>query len=148
MKHGKDGRKLSRTASHRKAMFGNMMTSLIMEERITTTDAKAKEGRRLIDRLITLGKRGDLHARRVAAKTVQDKRAVKKLFDEVAPRYENRQGGYSRVLKVGPRKGDNAPMSILELVERKVKKAPKPEEGKKRGRKKKKAEEEETPTEE
>ncbi len=148
MKHGKDGRKFNRTASHRKAMFRNMMASLIMEERIKTTDAKAKEGRRLIDRLITLGKRGDLHARRIAARTVQDKRAVKKLFDDVAPRYENRQGGYSRVLKLGIRKGDAAPVSLLELVERKVKKAPKPEEGKKRGRKKKKEKEEEAPPEE
>jgi large subunit ribosomal protein L17 len=144
MRHGKDGRKLSRTASHRNAMFCNMMASLIMEERVKTTEAKAKEGRRWIDRLITLGKRGDLHARRVAAKTVKDKTALKRLFDEIAPRYESRQGGYSRVLKLGPRRGDAAPMALLELVERKVKKAPKvEEEGKKKRGRKKKGEEEE-----
>jgi len=140
MRHGKDGRKLGRTASHRHAMFANLMTAVILEERVKTTDAKAKEGRRLIDRLITLGKRGDLHARRVAGKTVRDKRALKRLFDDIAPRYENRQGGYSRVVKLGPRRGDAAPMSILELVERRVKKAPPEAEGKKR-KKKKKAEE-------
>jgi large subunit ribosomal protein L17 len=149
MKHGKDARKLNRTAAHRKAMFSNMMTSLIMAERIMTTDAKAKEGRRLMDRLITLGKRGDLHARRIAGKTVRDKRALKKLFDEVAPRYGSRRGGYSRVLKVGLRQGDNAPVSLLELVERKVKEAPKAEEkGKKKRGKKKAAEAEEEKAEE
>lgn len=137
MRHRKAGRKLSRTASHRSAMFSNLMTALIKAERVKTTDAKAKEGRRAIDRLITLGKRGDLHARRMAARTVRDKTALKRLFDDIAPRYESREGGYSRVLKVGPRKGDCAPMSILELVERKVKAAP-PEEGKKKGRKKEK----------
>ncbi|MCK4547733.1 MAG: 50S ribosomal protein L17 [Candidatus Eisenbacteria sp.] len=141
MRHGKEGRKLSRTASHRKAMFRNMMASLIREERVKTTEAKAKEGRRWIDKLITLGKRGDLHARRVAGRTVQDKAALKRLFDEIAPRYESRQGGYSRVLKLGPRKGDAAPMALLELVERKVVKAPPAEEGKKKRGKKKTTEE-------
>lgn len=142
MRHGKDGRKLSRTASHRNAMFANMMTSLIREERVTTTDAKAKEGRRLIDRLITLGKRGDLHARRVAAKTVRDRGMLKRLFDEIAPRYENRRGGYSRVIKLGPRKGDGAALSILELVERRVKAAPVETGGKKKRKKREKVEEE------
>jgi large subunit ribosomal protein L17 len=118
MRHRKQGRVLGRTPSHRKAMFRNMVTSLLDHEQIETTDAKAKELRRLVDRMITLGKRGDLHARRQALSVIQDKGVVAKLFDTLADRYRERPGGYSRVLKSRNRVGDNAPMSIIELVDR------------------------------
>jgi large subunit ribosomal protein L17 len=118
MRHGKAGRKLNRTASHRKAMFANMAASLIKHEQIVTTLPKAKEMKPIIDKLITLGKRGDLHARRQAISQIRDVAMVKKLFDTLGERYKDRQGGYSRVLKAGFRYGDNAPMAVIELVDR------------------------------
>ena len=118
MRHGKAHRKLNRTASHRKAMFANMAASLIEHEQIVTTLPKAKEMRSIIDKLITLGKRGDLHARRQAIARIRNVEQVKKLFDELGPRYAERNGGYSRVLKAGFRYGDNAPMAVIELVDR------------------------------
>ena len=120
MRHRISGRKLNRTASHRKAMFANMATSLIEHEQIVTTLPKAKEIRSIADKLITLGKRGDLHARRLAFARIRDSAQVKKLFDELGPRYADRHGGYTRVLKAGFRKGDNAPMAVVELVDRNV----------------------------
>ena len=118
MRHGKAHRKLNRTASHRKAMFANMAASLIEHEQIVTTLPKAKEMRSIIDKLITLGKRGDLHARRQAIARIRNVEQVKKLFDELGSRYAERNGGYSRVLKAGFRYGDNAPMAVIELVDR------------------------------
>ena len=114
MRHVKAHRKLGMNSSHRRAMMRNMVTSLIEHERIETTDARAKEIRRLADRMVTLGKRGDLHSLRLSLKTIRTKTAAKKLFDEVAPRFKDRQGGYTRVVKTGRRAGDNAPMAILE----------------------------------
>ncbi len=116
MYHGKAGRKLGRTSSHREAMFRNMVTSVIKHERIRTTDAKAKEVRKIAEKMITLGKRGDLHARRQALAFVRDKEMVKKLFGELSERYRERHGGYTRIVKVGYRAGDNAPVSILEFI--------------------------------
>lgn len=118
MRHGKSGRKLNRTSSHRKAMFANMAASLIKHEQIVTTLPKAKEMKPIIDKLITLGKRGDLHARRQAISQIRDTAMVAKLFDTLGERYKERQGGYSRVLKAGFRYGDNAPMAVIELVDR------------------------------
>jgi len=118
MRHGKSGRKLNRTASHRKAMFANMAAALIKHEQIITTLPKAKEMRPIIEKLITLGKRGDLHARRQAVSQIQDKEQVKKLFDVLGERYKDRSGGYARVMKAGFRYGDSAPMAVLELVDR------------------------------
>ncbi|MEN3794829.1 50S ribosomal protein L17 [Fulvimarina sp. MAC3] len=118
MRHGNRGRKLNRTSSHRKAMFKNMSVSLITHEQIVTTLPKAKELRPIVEKLITLGKRGDLHARRQAASKLQDDAAVVKLFDTLASRYADRQGGYCRVLKAGYRYGDNAPMAVIEFVDR------------------------------
>ncbi|MBD1545835.1 50S ribosomal protein L17 [Roseibium aggregatum] len=118
MRHGKAGRKLNRTSSHRKAMFANMAASLIKHEQIVTTLPKAKEMKPIIDKLITLGKRGDLHARRQAISQVRDVAMVRKLFDTLGERYKDRQGGYSRVLKAGFRHGDSAPMAVIELVDR------------------------------
>ena len=118
MRHRKQGRKLNRTASHRKAMFKNMSVALLTHEQIVTTLPKAKELRSVVDKLITLGKRGDLHARRQAASQLQDAEIVKKLFSTLAERYKDRPGGYTRVLKAGFRYGDNAPMAVIELVER------------------------------
>ncbi len=120
MRHRKQGRKLNRTASHRKAMFVNMGASLIEHEQIVTTLPKAKELRAVVDKLITLGKRGGLHSRRLAMARIQDADQVKKLFDTLAPRYADRNGGYTRVLKAGFRFGDNAPMAVIELVDRDV----------------------------
>ncbi len=120
MRHGNSGRKLNRTSSHRKAMFANMAASLIQHEQIVTTLPKAKEMRPIIEKLITLGKRGDLHARRQAISQIRDTAMVSKLFDTIAERYADRQGGYSRVLKAGFRHGDNAPMAVIELVDRDV----------------------------
>jgi len=117
MRHNKSGRRLGRNSSHRKAMMRNMVTSLLDSEKIVTTDCRAKELRKIADRLITLGKRGDLHARRQAAATIQDKKVVAKLFDRLGPRYATRPGGYTRIIKLGNRLGDNAPQSIIELVE-------------------------------
>ena len=118
MRHRMSGRKLNRTSSHRKAMFANMAAALIKHERITTTLPKAKELRGIVDRLITLGKRGDLHARRQALSTLRDTALVEKLFTTLAERYAERPGGYTRVLKAGFRYGDSAPVGIIELVER------------------------------
>lgn len=117
MRHRKAGRKLGRNPSHRKALYRNMVTSLFEHGKIETTDAKAKEVRRIAERLITLGKRGDLHARRQALAYVRTKGVVAKLFSEISPRYAQRPGGYTRIVKVGNRRGDNAPVSILELVQ-------------------------------
>jgi large subunit ribosomal protein L17 len=116
MRHLKAGRKLGRTTSHRLALLRNMATSLLEHETIETTEAKAKELKPLTDKLITLGKRGDLHARRLAMRVIRDKSVGKKLFDEIAPRFNDRSGGYTRIMKVRRRHGDNAPMSIIELV--------------------------------
>ena len=118
MRHRRAGRKLNRTATHRRAMFANMAAALIKHEQIVTTLPKAKELRRVADRLITLAKRGDLHARRLAASRVRDEAMVKKLFETLGPRYEERAGGYTRVLKAGFRHGDSAPMAVIELVDR------------------------------
>ena len=118
MNHRKTGRKLSRSSSHRKALLRNMVTSLLEHEQIRTTDAKAKELRGVADRMITLGKRGTLHARRQALQTIRSKDVASKLFDELADRYRERPGGYTRVIKLGQRPGDAAPMSIIELVDR------------------------------
>jgi len=118
MRHGKGRRKLNRTHSHRQAMLANMAGSLIEHEQIKTTLPKAKELRPVVERLITLGKRGDLHARRLARSKMKSDDAVKKLFDVIAERYKDRQGGYCRILKAGFRYGDAAPMAIIELVDR------------------------------
>jgi len=116
MRHLKSGRKLSRNSSHRWAMMRNLVTSLLREEKIQTTDPKAKELRRWVDRVITLGKQGSLHARRQALAIVQDKTVVQKLFDTIASRFRDRPGGYTRIIKVGRRHGDAAPVSLVELV--------------------------------
>ncbi|HEY9079052.1 50S ribosomal protein L17 [Magnetovibrio sp.] len=118
MRHGKRLRKLNRTASHRKAMFSNMAVAILTHEQIKTTLPKAKEMRSIADKMITLAKRGDLHARRQAFAYLRDDAAVKKLFDVLAERYKERPGGYTRVLKAGFRYGDAAPMAYLELVDR------------------------------
>ncbi|ENN93744.1 50S ribosomal protein L17 [Bartonella bovis] len=120
MRHGKSGRKLNRTASHRKAMFANMAASLIGCEQIVTTLPKAKEIRPIVEKLVTLGKRGDLHARRQAISAIRDTKKVAKLFDTLAPRYALRNGGYLRIMKAGFRMGDNAPMAVIEFVDRDV----------------------------
>jgi large subunit ribosomal protein L17 len=130
MRHGKSGRKLNRTSSHRLAMLRNMVTSLLDHERIYTTEAKAKEVRRWADWMITLGKRGDLHARRQALGVIRDKKVVHKVFDDLAKRFQARSGGYTRAFKVGFRPGDGAPMSLIELMageseKKKKKKKPK-----------------------
>lgn len=117
MRHNKSGRRLGRTTSHRVAMFRNMITSFLNHERITTTDAKAKELRSIADKMITLGKRGDLHAMRLAAAYIREKSVVTKLFTTIAPRYTDRPGGYTRIVKLGLRPGDNAQLSMIELVE-------------------------------
>lgn len=118
MRHGHGYRKLNRTHEHRKAMFANMVSSLIEHEQIKTTLPKAKELKRIADKIITLGKRGDLNSRRIATGELRQDAAVKKLFDTLAPRYKERNGGYTRVLKAGFRYGDAAPMAIVELVDR------------------------------
>jgi large subunit ribosomal protein L17 len=120
MRHGNSGRKLNRTASHRKAMFANMSASLITHEQIVTTLPKAKELRPIVEKLITLGKRGDLHARRQVIASIRDEDAAKRLFDTVAPRYSERHGGYLRIMKAGFRHGDNAAMAVIEFVDRDV----------------------------
>lgn len=118
MRHGNGYRKLNRTHEHRKAMFANMVSSLIEHEQIKTTLPKAKELKRIADRIITLGKRGDLNSRRIAQSELRQDAAVAKLFATLAPRYKDRAGGYTRVLKAGFRYGDAAPMAIVELVDR------------------------------
>ena len=116
MRHRKAGRKLNRTAAHRKAMLRNMVTSLLEHERIVTTVPKAKEARRVAEKMITLGKRGDLHARRQAMAYIRSKDVVAKLFNELSDQYGDRQGGYTRIIRTGNRYGDAAPMAIVELV--------------------------------
>jgi len=118
MRHRMSGRKLNKTSSHRKAMFSNMTSSLLLHEQIKTTKPKAKDLRIFVDKMITLGKRGDLHSRRQALSFLQDKVVVAKIFDTLANRYKDRQGGYCRVLSAGYRYGDAAPMAIIELVDR------------------------------
>src|SRR5205809_1172204 len=112
MRHLKKGRSLHRKSSHRKALLCNLAVAVLTNGRIQTTEAKAKEVRGLVDRIITWGKRGDLHARRLAARRVRSRTVVKKVFDELAPRYRDRPGGYTRIMKVGFRHGDNAPVVI------------------------------------
>ena len=118
MRHRVSGRKLNRTSSHRKAMFANMAAALIKHEQIRTTLPKAKDLRGVTDRLITLGKRGDLHARRQALAVLKDRALTEKLFGTLAERYASRRGGYTRVLRAGFRYGDSAPMAVIELVDR------------------------------
>ncbi len=118
MRHHQAGRKLNRTASHRRALFANMAAALIKHEQIVTTLPKAKELRRVADRLITLAKRGNLHSRRLAVARVRDEVMVKKLFDILGPRYAERSGGYTRVLRAGYRHGDSAPMAVIEFIDR------------------------------
>ncbi|WP_332065462.1 50S ribosomal protein L17 [Bartonella sp. CB189] len=120
MRHNKSGRKLNRTSSHRKAMFANMAISLIEHEQVVTTLPKAKEIRPIVEKLVTLGKRGSLHARRQAIAVIHDTAKVAKLFDVLAPRYALRNGGYLRIMKAGFRSGDNAPMAVVEFVDRDV----------------------------
>jgi large subunit ribosomal protein L17 len=117
MRHRKKGRKLSRTASHRRATMRNMATALFRHGRIETTTAKAKELRPYAERLITLAKRGDLHARRLAARRIQDHEVLGRLFSDIGPKYNERPGGYTRILKLGPRQGDAADMALIELVD-------------------------------
>ena len=133
MRHRRAGKKLGRSASHRDAMMRNMVTSFLKDEKVITTDMKAKLLKSLTDKMVTLGKQGDLHARRQVAMIVRDRTASKKLFEEISPRFQDRQGGYTRAVKIGNRHGDNAPISVVEFVA-------KPEEkpkAKKKGRPKK-----------
>jgi large subunit ribosomal protein L17 len=116
MRHRKDHRKLGRTSAHRTAMLRNLVTSLIDHEQVRTTDAKAKEVRRVAERMITLGKRGDLHARRHALRTVRSRDTAAKLFGPLAARFRERPGGYTRIVKIGRRPGDNAPISLILLL--------------------------------
>ena len=118
MRHRRSGRKFNRTASHRQAMFANMAAALVKHEQIVTTLPKAKDLRGVVEALITLAKRGDLHARRVVASRLRDEATVAKLFETLGPRYQSRSGGYTRVLKSGFRYGDNAPLAVIELVDR------------------------------
>jgi len=120
MRHGNSNRKLNRTHEHRKAMFANMACSLIEHEQIQTTLPKAKELKKIIDKYITLGKKGSLHSRRLAVSRLKQNSAVVKLFETLAPRYKKRNGGYSRVLKAGFRYGDAAPLAVIELVDRDI----------------------------
>lgn len=115
MRHGVAGKRLGRNTSHRRALMRNLATSLILHERIQTTDAKAKELKSVVEKMVTLGKRGDLHAKRLAASFVIGKDAVQKLFD-IAPRFNDKKGGYTRTIKLGRRLGDSAPISIIELI--------------------------------
>lgn len=120
MRHNKSGRRLGRTTSHRVAMFRNMVTSFLTHEKIITTDAKAKEIRPIAEKMITLGKRGDLHALRQASAYIRDRKTVHKLFSIIAPRYAERCGGYTRIVKLGVRPGDAAPLSVIQLVEQEI----------------------------
>ncbi|MBI3328818.1 MAG: 50S ribosomal protein L17 [Nitrospinae bacterium] len=120
MRHLKQGRRLGRTTAHRKALMRNLVTALLEHERIITTEPKAKELRRVADKLVTLGKRGDLHARRQALQVIQRNAVVRKLFDDVAPRFAQRHGGYTRIMHLGYRPGDGAAMAVIELVDAKV----------------------------
>ena len=118
MRHGKSGRRFNRSQSHRKALFANLAASLITHEQIVTTLPKAKDLRPIVEKLVTLAKRGDLHARRQAVAQLRDLGSVKKLFDTIGPRYKGRPGGYTRVLKAGFRLGDSAPVAVIEFVDR------------------------------
>ena len=120
MRHGFRGRRFNRTTEHRKAMFANMAAALIKHEQIVTTLPKAKDLRPVVEKLITMGKRGDMHARRLAMSKLRDEAMVKKLFDVLGKRYGDRNGGYTRVLKAGFRYGDNAPLAVIEFVDRDV----------------------------
>lgn len=135
MRHRNSGRKLGRTSSHKKAMLRNMVTSFLKEEKITTTDAKAKELRSIAEKMITLGKEGTLHARRQALSFVRDRATAKKLFEDLSTRFGDRNGGYTRIIKVGNRIGDNAPLSVIELVTRAEKKSKEAESKKKDSKK-------------
>jgi large subunit ribosomal protein L17 len=117
MRHNKTGRRLGRKPDHRQHMMRNMVTSFFENEKITTTVTRAKELRKLVDKMITLGKRGDLHARRQVLQVIADQKVVAKLFEMIAPRYSERPGGYTRIIRLENRQGDNAPMAIIELVE-------------------------------
>lgn len=132
MRHNVSGRKLNRTAAHRKMLYRNLVTSLFKHERITTTVPKAKEARIVAEKMITFAKRGDLHARRMVARKVTEPAVLQKLFEEIGPRFAERPGGYTRILRMGPRQGDNAEMAILELVDNTAK--PKVLDSKKRSR--------------
>ncbi len=116
MRHQKKGRKIGTSASHRKAIFEGLARQVIVHERVQTTEAKAKELRPFVEKIITLGKKGDLHARRQALSVLRDREVVHKLFAEIGPRYADREGGYTRILKIGPRIGDAAPIALIELV--------------------------------
>ena len=129
MRHLKAGRKFGRTSAHRKALFRNLVEALIQRERISTTLAKAKELRGKVEKTITLGKKGTLHARRQALKLAPQKETIQKVFGTLAERYAKRPGGYTRIIKIGPRRGDNAPMAYIELVDREGE-APAPQKGK------------------
>src|SRR5210317_1351419 len=144
MRHRKTGRKLGRNTSHRKAMMRNMVTSFFDCEKITTTDARAKELRKMAEKLITMARRGDLHSRRLIMQVVRDNKTTAKLVDTIAPRYADRPGGYTRIIKLGHRAGDNAALSMIELVEEEVVAKPK----KKKAPAKKAAEKVEAPVEE
>jgi large subunit ribosomal protein L17 len=133
MRHGRKVKKLGRTASHKKAMLANMAASLLAYQTIKTTDAKAKEVGKLTEKLITLAKRGGLHAHRQVYDVIKNRKLIKKLFDEIGPKFQDREGGYTRVSKLGPRKGDGAPLSVIELL---IEKPPKEE---KKGKKEKAA---------
>ena len=117
MRHNKSGRRLGRKPDHRQHMMQNMVTSFFEQERITTTVTRAKELRKLVDKMITFGKRGDLHARRQVLRVIHDQKVVAKLFEMISPRFTERPGGYTRIIKLENRQGDNAPMAIIELVE-------------------------------
>ena len=136
MRHRKAGRKLNRTSDHRLMMLRNMVTSLLEHERIETTEAKAKEVRSLAERLITLGKRGDLHARRQALKIINSKKVAHKLFNEISPRFAGRNGGYTHIFKTRNRQGDGAALAIIELIPPEVKEAKKEKVSKKPVKKK------------
>ena len=132
MRHNVSGRKLNRTPAHRKMLYRNLVTALFKHERIQTTVPKAKEARVVAEKLITFAKRGDLHARRMAARKVNEPAVLQKLFEEIGPRYAERPGGYTRIMRLGPRRGDNAELAILELVDNTVR--PKHTDTKKRKR--------------
>lgn len=136
MRHLKANKKLGMDASHRKAVLRNMVTSLVEHERIQTTDTRAKELRRIAEKMVTLGKRGDLHALRQAMEVIRLKNVAKKLFEEIAPRYKDINGGYTRIIKIGRRHGDNATLSIIEFT---VQKKEEKKEAKKSSKKKEKA---------
>ena len=120
MRHRRKGRRLGRTTSHRLALLRNLATALFVHERIRTTEPRCKELRRYVEKLITKAKRGDVHARQLVSQDIKDRKVLSKLFDVLAPRYADRPGGYTRIVKLGPRKGDCAAMSIIELVDNEI----------------------------